>query len=463
MNLFTLNGSAFNGYRLIAVVAASASFVCAASFNAVGAKMQDALAPTPGTGGFVASATHIQSALATLPSSSLFHANAQHINSAHADIASSAGLQAFVVRRQNGIAYATGTATMVAIPASVLAYSLVSGDALVVVGATKIQPGRSVASTAALVDITVTPTVTRYVQANLIAGGAVLRIEPAINGEAWSYADVLAVAGVSVVADGLVIRPGAAELLNSATVLVKSTHIKPGIAAPMGVSLVVTTEPHIIIGGLAFIVCGGAAQATALLTRMANASAIGQGGLQVIASVNHGSSRATVQGLSTVTFSGKAIRFAVSEVMNGVGKCSSEAMLTKLPSVNIATTATIQIIGTRTTNAEVTFDGYAVILNALADQTIRLGGASIAASADATAQALATRQAGCNLISVSVFLADAQCNVNALANVAGTTTVTVLALTNADSFDPDGRTFYSPLRVTEFSHAFVETELRRAS
>ena len=149
--------------------------------------------------------------------------------------------------------------------------------------------------------------------------------------------------------------------------------------------------------------------------------------------------------------------------MNGVGKCSSEAMLTKLPSVNIATTATIQIIGTRTTNAEVTFDGYAVILNALADQTIRLGGASIAASADATAQALATRQAGCNLISVSVFLADAQRNVNALANVAGTTTVTVLALTNADSFDPDGRTFYSPLRVTEFSHAFVETELRRAS
>lgn len=380
MNLNSINGSALNGARVL-FVSAAASVVCTAAIGAGATRTQDALAPVPGVTTVVAFATHTQQTYATtMACAAQVQAIPKHIQQGAANASGGSTIQAFVLRQQNGGAFFTGTAGMLVIPASVLAYSNTTAFATVSATATKIHPGVSQAATAALVQITVAPTVNRFVAAGAL-GSCTWRVEPSINGVAWSYSNVSASASVAVADVGIVFRKASAVLDVSAVSTATPTHIHPGNSLPDGAATVVTAEPFILVGTFTWFSASAHVTSDATVTRGTNVNFDCACSISPQAVQRHASTKSTATGAAVLTPNATVVRVAAANV--------------------IQTTAEI------------------------------------------VAQAHVS------------FFADA--------SVHGSASLNADTISNADSIDPHGRTFYSPLRSTEFVRLFIETEFKRAA
>lgn len=464
MNLFTINGALLNGTRL-AAVAATATLVCSASLSANAGRIQDALFLSPVQATVVAQATHIQSGVSVpIAGQANVYVASTHTQQAASSLTGSSDLRVFVIRKQIGEAYLSGSSSLIVIPASTLGNATIAASVGVISNATKIQPGRSVLDTAAHVNITAEPVVIRYVASHVLTGTGRIRVEPAINGVAWSYVDINCTGGLGIQTIGLVDRKAAATLTSTAQINSLATHIKPGTVTPTGTaSVTMTVDPFILKGSLVEAVCSASATAQGTLRRMGVLALTGQASIQARATQFFGSSRATLIGSSVVSADDQMYRKVVAQITGGTAQISATALRTQIALSNLTGTGVVQPVARRTTYGQASFTGLAISLIATPTQTIRQGQALVSSTGLLATSPLVFRTGVASFTGNVLITSEADVFKMGAVNILGTVHVDADVLSNANSIDPPERTFTRPFVQTEFVRPFVEYEFRRAA
>lgn len=407
MNFHVLNGATLNGSRVGAILAAAA-ILCSASVSVVGVKQQDALAPTSSSCQISASAIRVAGAQAALLTEGLLAASPRQTRAASADAGGSASVRAFVLREASGFSVVNCTASVVAIPASTLGSSSISGGASLASEATKIQHGRAFAQAGCVVDAS-GPVVTRYVLSDGGPCAATLRIEPAINGVSYSYTDIKASGGISILAVGLVSRNVRSSIYGSMDAVASATHIKPGSGTVETVGAMFVASPHIEA------VSRASAEAACVVT------ASGDRVLKPIASVScssivsatsrqrHGSSAAAAACSASLSAAGQ-VRRVGRLTGSGSAEMSAAAVRIIAPEIVAGGVASLVARAERSTHSSGEFTGRAIIDDV--DSTIfRLCSASIDVGAGVVVRAIRILPSGAeDLIDVeasSALAADA--------------------------------------------------------
>lgn len=347
MNLFALNGGTLNGSAARVLIYAAAAFACSADVSAAGVRQQDALAPLSSGAQFEASATCTRNGAAEFTSEGWLYPTASHTHVADSYIVGFADVQAFVLRQQTGQAYFEGAASVVAIPASVLGGASATASAGVSAEATKIQPGISDVSTTAVVVISVEPTVTRMVTANMPCSAGV-RVEPAINGVAYSYADFtasgeLTAAGVSYPVD-------AAILYAVADVEVVATHIHAGVGESIDVTAEFSSDGVLQQSALAHVNGYAGASADGFLIKLAFADVLAQATSTPVASLTHLSAISVFDGQAFVSATGEAVRMASVDSVGCTSDVSAWAIRVHAAATDVQASA--DFIASAITNAD---------------------------------------------------------------------------------------------------------------
>ena len=461
MNLFPLNGGLLNGSRWLAI-AASAAVVCSASFGATATRQQDALSPVASGASFVAVPTRVQSAHAEIEGQVYAAAKPTHARASAAHLGGTGGFHAFVLREVAAQAQVLGAADVYALPASALGAADIGPNAATICAeATKRQLGRSSTQGVASVAIAAAPTVTRYVQAQMLACGASLYAETAINGVGESYANVVASCQVEVDTDGLVLRPARAEFAGASTTSAKGTHITHARAQMLGGGYAVFAQPYLHIGGLAKLPGTATWQAQALRVLQGACALAGQASaVQADAQVRHGSTASKVQAAAAATATAKRTTRAQAKVQSSAGvQAQGERIALGLWAAS--RTATVQVHPLRSVYAQASLPGAATTLEAVADTTIRPAQAQAQAGAAVDALAVATRRGHATLPGQAQFVPSAGRFVYPQAFTGGAVTLRVKPIANPESYDPDERSFIRPALTTDFVRAAFPTEFKR--
>lgn len=464
MNRAPINASPINGAGLAAsVVSAVAAIVCAATLIAVGTRQQDALAPTYSGANVVADAHIARMATASVWAFGDLAPNASHVQFAHANMPVTANLQAFVLREVNSSASTHGTAELVAIPAGILADADLAGSVAVLADATKVQPGKALIDTSGEISPISTALVTRYVQADLIGGGAEIRVETTIDDVSEAYSALHATAELSINGAGLVTKYGLAALGGSASTNADATQIQPGRAHGLGAGLLLVANPH--IEQLPAIFMGAQASISVEATRVLNSGALIAAGASIKAncSQQHGSPRSELAGNAQLMVVGLASRNAGGATIQAGVALQAQALRTLLPQAHASCQAGMAPAATRVMFADPLLLASHAGLVAQADQTVRAGVAQMGGDAQVTGVPLRTAY-------VSV-LVSGQAGLDAVLDrtTYGFVDITCAASIEADtrmnlaSFDPPSRTFYRPAIQTEFSRPAQQTEFRRVA
>jgi len=463
MNLSPVNGALLNGGRLIAV-AASAAILASCAVNAVGTRIQDALAPSTSTGSFVAVPTHIHKADAqTFAGVGNLYPDAVQQKAATADFSTNAGIVAFVLRAASGSAFVSGTSNLLAIPASTLANSDVSASASVTADATKVQPGIAQIPGTAQITFDIEPVVTRVVEAQVLATSAKLYAEPGVNDVYGAYADVSGFGYATVEVAGLVTRPAQANLPNSATFAPNGTHVQNGRASPMAVSSLLVSSPNIVIdiGGLVLVGAQATISADALRVVTGAADSVGAATVTANTRVRHGSAASALTGVASLSGAGTATRPGVASAV-GSATASATGLRVLVPQVDVATQGVLNANALRTLSPTSAIFGLAVSFVAQPNTTIREAGASMPGSAllDSVTQIL--REAESQIAGQAVATATALRTASGAATVSGSSYIFADTITNPASIDPLERTFFR-LETANFVRPASTTDFRRAA
>ena len=384
MNFHVLNGATLNGSRVGAILAAAA-ILCSASVSVVGAKQQDALAPTSSSCQISASAIRVSGAQAALLTEGLLAASPRQTRAAIADAGGSASVRAFVLREASGFSVVNCTASVVAIPASTLGSSSISGGASLASEATKIQHGRAFAQAGCAVDASGI-VVTRYVLSDGGPCAATLRIEPAINGVSYSYTDIKASGGINILAVGLVSRNVRASIYGSMDAVASATHIKPGSGTVETVGALFVASPHIeaVSRASAEAACVVTASGDRVLKPMASASCSSI--VSATARQRHGSSAAAAACSASLSAAGQ-VRRVGRLTGSGSAEMSAAAVRIIAPEIVAGGAAGLVARAERSTHSSGEFAGLAIIEDV--DSTVfRLCSASIDVGAGVVVRAI---------------------------------------------------------------------------
>lgn len=458
--LAPVNGNLLNGGRFTLVLA-TATIACSAALAAQATRIQDALAPTPATGSFVAVPTHIHHTGATFGSVGEVYPTVTHTQSAGAGITGSADFRGLVTRGVEGSASFAGYANILAIPASVLGQANFSPASVsVLVDATKIQHGRSALDTAATVTIQAEPLVNRAVVAEVMGASAQLYAESAVNKVGEAYAYFAATGQLQSISVGLVTRPAGATLVNSAETTANATHVKHSQATYAAGGYTVVGEPYLAIGGLAYLTTGASVDGYA--TRQTLPLSVLDGTVAVVgaAAVRHGSAAAAFTGSAGFAVSGVRTTTAHAGVFSeAAGSASGSRSV--WPSALIASAAQLGATGVRSAMASVQVMPCEATWAVVPDVTVRFGKAAL--SAEATTQASGT---AFRMVTAAVA-GDANAVFSSTRTVFGSVVLDCLAglavtpIANPFSYDPDERTFFRPAQVVDFVRPSQITEFRR--
>lgn len=460
MNFHALNGAPLNGSRVGAILAA-ATILCSATVTAVGVRQRDALAPSSSSAQFTATALVTRAGGADFGGSAGFDSSTIHTQAAAADLGGTASIQAFVLRESLGFAEFICTANITAIPASILANSLVDPSASLVAEATKVQPGRSLAPASGAL-VSADPVVTRYVTASALLCQADLNVEPSVNGVAYSYAKISASGDLAAVADGLVMRPGSAWLMSSAQMSVVETHVKPGVAAFAAIGAILAGEPHIEVASIAAIDCASSVTAAAVRQLRPVAILAGAANISAPARQRHGSAAATVAGSAAFAAIGLARRPATSQTLSASADLLAAGTREAVPFADLHGSAVIVAAPWRITYAASSPTGTADI-NAASDITIREAAADIdcgvAIEDEAVREAVGVAAMACSaeLVAIGARLVQGFALLDAEARIAADT------VTNPEAVDPPERSFVRPRTEVVYIRPVQETEFRRAA
>ena len=221
MNSFALNGASINGGSSSAVIVqAEANIVASASVTAGATYIHEALAAGSGVASVTASPTRTTYGAASISGAGNAYAAQTHIHAAAADVSGSADVVAYVTRVIFGEATLGGTASLEAIPASVLGSADIAAWAGLSATATRITP--SSASASASAEVVADGQCFRMALAD-IQGQAELRAEGVLNGVHDGFCDAIATAEIAPFDSGIVIRQMGADIDCSATCSASAT------------------------------------------------------------------------------------------------------------------------------------------------------------------------------------------------------------------------------------------------
>jgi hypothetical protein len=465
MNLSTLNSGALNGSAAsLIVVAAAAAITAACSISAAATRVQDALAPTSSGAQISAAPFVTRYGDSTISGTAQAFFTPTHIKQAHASGTATATITAFVTRTVDASAFVNTTGNLLAIPASTLGESDIAGGAAVTVDATRIQPGQANAPTSAQIGFTADALVNRVVAAQIIAAVATVRVESAVNDVYDSYSDVRGSAEISIVDPGLVIRPATAPVEATAITSANATHIQPGFAQPMGVSLVVVADPFLRISP--GVVITASASATATATRVPQGQALVNATCTSSAAPNMriGSAAPVFNGTASVVANITRTQPGAVNFSPMTGGMTATAVRVLVPTTAITSSgALVNSAITLTTFGSASFSGSGAFV-ATPDVTVREGVANITGDAAvATAEPLVTRFVVSQPTGTAEVAADAVRLIGGLAYIDCQVTLNVRAVGNLDSEDPLERTFVKPAYTSTFTRTAQITEFRRAA
>lgn len=458
-----LNGASINGGRISTILAAAA-IACSATISAVGTRQQDALAPSSSSAQFTAVPTLTHSAAAAgLDGSAEVYLVTEHKQAAQAATGGTCSIQAFVLRAVAGSAEIAGSANIVAIPASVLGTGALGASASLTADATKIQPGRAFAPCGAEVAFESDPVATRYAIAAPIAGSAAVRVEPWLNGVAYSYADIVAGGQLTAQSAGLVFRPAVAAIDGVATTSANATHIKPGSGSADSAGVLIVGSPH-IEATMQATVDGSATVVAAPDRRVIGVSApTGTAHISAQAKQRHGSAAAAAPGSCQFTAAGLVRRFVVAQPASGTATVGASAVRILLPQGLLGAAADVSATAVRSAIGAADFTPADAELIAAADVTYRMGFAAIDGSATADASALRIAMLRSDIAASAEVVAAPVRRLVALALVDGSADIEADTITNPDSEDPADRTFIRPVADVAFIRPPQDTLFRRAA
>lgn len=458
--LAPVNGNLLNGGRF-ALVLATATIACSAALAAQATRIQDALAPTPATGSFVAVPTHIHHTGAAFGSVGEVYPTVTHTKSAGAEITGSADFRGLLTRGVGGSASFAGYANVLAIPASVLGQANFSPASVsVLVDATKIQHGRSALDTTATVTLQAEPLVNRVVVAEVMGASAQVYVESAVNKVGEAYAFFAATGNLQSISAGLVSRPASATLVNSAETTANATHVKHSQATYAAGGYTVVGEPYLAIGGLAYLVTNAEVTAVAIRQALPLSALGGSASASGKASVGHGSAAAAFTGSADFAVSGVRTTSAHAGVFSeAAGSASGSRSV--WPSALIASDAQLVATGVRSAMASAQVLPCEATWAVVPDVTVRFGEAALSTEATTQASGTAFRMA------TAAVAGDANAVFSSTRTVFGSVVLDCLAglaiapITNPFSYDPDERTFFRPAQVVDFVRPSQITEFRR--
>jgi hypothetical protein len=522
MNLFSLNGGTLNGFAGALVIAGAASIAASCSISVAATRQQDALAPTSSGANVTASATKIVRPVAAISCDSELVSTPTHIHLVGSNAAGSVGIVAFVRRVVSGESVFVGSAEMQVIPASVLGEASTSGTASLIAVATKVQPGNANATASGNAVNNTEARVTRFVEAP-ITGSVFVRVETQINGIQEGFSEPNATA--SFIASPVVLKISEAVIECTAESSANPTHVHPGLAQTIGLSLVVIADPGLLISpSVSF---SGSANVLADLTRTVYASTgtLGEASFTVLARATQffGSTEAYLFGFNNII----ADCFVIAKgqaAFFGNSTATSEAVLFKMPDVNIVAdgtlinadlsifhaglssvnplTSDVEAVSTRllmgecsfsTPSAQITVNpfmntfGFAEVFGEgstyvearLAEQgeVVILGSGSLIPDGRIMEQGVSEilGESSCTVegtvIQLGESLIHGVASTSSVANlmyfgevsIVGFVTLNVRSVANLSSADPSERTFNKPSYTNEFKKSPLITEFRRVA
>lgn len=458
--LAPVNGNLLNGGRF-ALVLATATIACSAALVAQAIRTQDALAPAPATGSFVAVPTHIHHTGAAFGSVGGVYSTVTHTQSAGADIVSSVNFRGLLARSMNGTASFAGYANVLAIPAAVLGQATVSPASVsVLVDATKIQHGRGALDTTATVTLQAEPLVNRVVVADVVGASAQLYAESAINKVGEAHAYFAAAGNLQSSSVGLVTRPASATLVNSAETAANATHVKHSQATYAAGGYTVVGEPYLAIGGLAYLTTGAAITVMATKQAMPLSALGGSASAAGKASVKHGSVAAAFLGSANSVITALHTTFAAATTL-GAASLTAAGLRNVHPESLAQCAAQCSFQGLRTIAGEAQILISAASLVAVPDVTVRLGAAAFAAAANTQVFGSVFRMVLASVAGNSNATFSSTRQVYGLANMDCMTHLAIAPITNPFSYDSDERTFFRSAQMVDFVRPSQITEFRR--
>ncbi len=477
MNLGAINRFGLNGSSSFALVLATASIVCSASVSAAATRGQDANAPVFSAAYVTATATYVHEGLVNISGSANVYQTptVQHA-AVSQPITGTAEITAYVLRIVEGQVNITCTAEIVAVVASTQGQSTLSSGAEVTADATLIQPGYSSPSGVASVTIVSEPVVTRYVKAAIL-GTANLYVEVGINHvyEAHAYPTGTA----SIIADPLNLVMHGADVVCTASLSPTLTMTQNASALTAGNAVIVMAEPT--VEQLPFVSVTATADVSALLWVVKTPTVAIDNSCSIVASASQAhAASVSLTGTASVNapiemtnqifavFVGGAETY-VEGVRNVMLECLIDASAEiypdatreVLPTVTLGTVATIGANATRVLTPSAALTGAADL--AVAMTTIKLGFVNLPGGATMTTNATRTAMGLVDLTGTAEITADMLLAKAGYVDILGTAEIFADTVTNPASYDPDNRTFRSPMREVDFARPFVETEFRRAA
>lgn len=458
--LAPVNGTLLNGGRF-ALVFATATIACSAALAAQAIFTQGALAPTPATGSFVAVPTYIHHTKVDFSGVGEVYPAVTHNQSAGADIASSVNFRGLVARSVNVTASFAGYANVLAIPTSVLGQATVSpASATVLVGAIKIQHGRSALENTATVTLQAEPLVNRVVVADVMGASAQVYAESAINKVGEAYAYFAATGQLQSSSVGLVTRHASATLLNSAETTAKATHVKHSQATYAAGGYTVVGEPYLTIGGLVFLTPHAEVAAVAIQQALPLSALGGSGSASGKAAVRHGSAAAAFLGSANSVITAVRTTSAAATTL-GAASLTAAGLRNVHPESLAQCAAQCFFQGLRTIAGEAQILTGAASLVAVPAVTVRLGAAAFTADADTQVFGAVFRMVLASVAGNSNAIFSSTRQVCGLANMDCMTHLAIAPITNPFSYDSDERTFFRSAQVVDFVRPSQITEFRR--
>lgn len=479
MNRVLLNGGALNGAASVALVLASVALVGSASATATASLLKDATSSAPATAQVVANATRTAAPQASLGAAGLLTPSASIWHSAAASSSGSAQVQAFVLRQVEAAVEFTGSASIQAIPASVLGQSNSASSASVSAQATRVQPGHATAATSAVVTNPIQSVVNRVVQAQVLLGTASVRVETRINGVQESYANC--VGSASVTTQEVVYRNAFALPQGSGNLSPTGTAVRRAQAQAISIAAVMVGAPFVSPSGIVYMAGTSTVIASATRVKTAAASVASGVAIQAISNQRH-IGVATLTGSCSVTAGSQrvladsvALLAQANVVSNGVRVLLGQTALQGsvdllLQPASIRHAASASVGGTcnlalqQPITVKVGQSAIAPSAEIVVNGELRKQGASACAgSAVATADALRTTFAAASLSGSCAVSASGLAYKPAFANIAGGCQIDADTIANPDSEDLSFRTFLRPAPFTTLYRPSTYSDFRRAA